>query len=139
MVIFIVIKLVYSLIFNYFIMSRERVGILSPAVDCCKSKPSNLEYSYVIKHPRLTKLLESIKQPSPQRITRDRDQPISGSLLDLKCMKDIKRRIKNTSPDSGQIPTVDFKSRLSVNKPDIVLQLGASYLDRRRALLRRDI
>lgn len=120
-------------------MSRERIGKLSPAADCCKSKPSSLEFSYVIKHPRLTRLLENIKHPSPQRITRDIDQPICGSLLDLKGMKDLKRRIKNTSPDSSPIPTVDFKKRLRVNKPDIALQLGASSLERRRALLRRDI
>lgn len=120
-------------------MSRERIGKLSPAVDCCDSKPSNLDLSYVIKHPRLTRLLENIKQPSPQRITRDEDQPICGSLLDLKGMKDIKRRIKNTSPDSSPIPTVDFKKRLHVNKPEIALQLGASSLDKRRFLLRRNI
>ena len=119
--------------------SHVNIVKFSPVAECYIAQSSSKDSGFVIKHPRLTKLLENIKHPSPQRIVTDKEQPLIGSFADLKSMKESQRRHRNTSPDSSPISTFDSKKRLRINKPDIALQLGASSLTRRRIYMKQTI
>lgn len=73
-------------------------------------------------HPRLQKILEEIKTPSPAFLPRDDLQPISGKIV---------YALRN--PPSSQL------LEKPISKPSINLSLGANAIMTRRNLLTKGI
>lgn len=72
-------------------------------------------------HPKVIKILMNLKNPSPARITRDAEQPISGSLLNR--------------PKPVPMPEI-FESCTKIIKQDITLNLSLSRMKSRRGSIK---
>ena len=77
------------------------------------------------KHPKLVKLLDILRQVSPQRLVSDSEQPLSGSIAEiLQHRLASPKKVSSQSCDAS--PNIQFRilnAKIEVNKSSVLLNL----------------
>jgi len=90
-----------------------------------REKPSKETSKMCIKHPKLVKILNTVRQISPQRLARDKEQPVSGWIQDIMESR-LDKRVELASPSSDSSPNQvfrQFKAKLEDSRNSVVLNL----------------
>lgn len=94
--------------------------------DILACKPGSKETSKLcIKHPKLVKILDVMRQTSPQRLARDKEQPVSGCIQEI-LQRRLDKRVGCVSASSDSSPNQAFrqlKTRIDDRRTSVLLNL----------------
>ncbi len=90
-----------------------------------RDKASKETSKMSIKHPKLVKILNTLRQISPQRLARDKEQPVSGWIQEILESR-LDKRVEFPSSSSDSSPNQvfrQFKAKLEDSRKSVILNL----------------
>lgn len=101
------------------------IGTHQP-IDFSASTSNSKETSkFCIKHPKLVKILNTMRQISPQRLARDKEQPVSGCIQEI-LQRRLDKRVAYAPASSDSSPNRAFRqlqSRIEDSRTSVLLNL----------------
>lgn len=90
---------------------------------------------FLIVHPKVFKAINAIRPLSPQRIISDTEQPLSGSLYEIR-QRNLQKREEFQIIEDCMSKSSEFKQKLEISKKGVSLNLKKNSLIMRRTVER---